>query len=279
MSCYVIAEIGINHNGSLDLAKRLIDAAKEAGCDAVKFQKRTVDKVYTAEELAKPRENPFGPTNGDLKRGLEFGRDGYDGINRHCYEIGMAWSASCWDIESVAFMAQFNPPWLKIPSALITNKELVWEYVKTDIPLIVSTGMSTWEEIDQCMHWLKMRSWKPYEHLTLLHCHSSYPSPLEEINLACINSFKERYPGVKVGYSSHTVSPWPCLMAVVYGAEVVEFHLTLDRASFGSDQAASLEPSAAKKLVEEIRTFEKCKGDGIKRVYPSEIPVREKLRR
>jgi N-acetylneuraminate synthase len=279
VSTYVIAEIGINHNGSLDLAKRLIDAAKEAGCDAVKFQKRTIEAVYTAEELAKPRENPFGPTNGHLKRGLEFGKEQYDEIAKHCQSVALDWSASCWDSDSVAFLSQYNPPWLKIPSALITNKELVWEYVKTGIPLIVSTGMSTWEEIDQCMHWLKMRSWKPYEHLTLLHCHSSYPSPLEEINLACINSFKERYPGVKVGYSSHTVSPWPCLMAVVYGAEVVEAHLTLDRTSFGSDQAASLEPAAFKKLVEEIRTFEKCRGDGIKRVYPSEIPVREKLRR
>jgi N-acetylneuraminate synthase len=279
MSCYVIAEIGINHNGSLDLAKRLIDAAKEAGCDAVKFQKRTIEAVYTKEELEKPRDSPFGNTNGHLKRAIEFTQADYEEIAAHCKGISIEWSASCWDVQSVAFIASFSPPWLKIPSALITNKELVWEYVKTGIPLIVSTGMSTWEEIDQCMHWLKMRSWTPYEHLTILHCHSSYPSPLEEINLACINSFKERYPGVKVGYSSHTVSPWPCLMAVVYGAEVVEAHLTLSRASWGSDQSASLEPAAFKKLVTEIRTWETCKGDGQKRVYESELPHKLKLRR
>jgi N-acetylneuraminate synthase len=285
MSTYVIAEIGINHNGSLDLAKRLIDAAKEAGCDAVKFQKRTIDLVYTEKELAAPRESPFGKTNGELKRGLEFGRDSYGEIDAHCKRVGIAWSASAWDVESVKFLSSFSPPWLKIPSALITNKELVLEYVRTGIPLIISTGMSTWEEIDQVMAWTVDNPVWP----TLLHCHSSYPSPLEEINLACINSFKERYPGVKVGYSSHTVSPWPCLMAVVYGAEVVEAHLTLDRSEFtilpngtkwqGSDHSASLEPGAFKKLVTEIRTWEKCKGDGIKRVYPSEIPVREKLRR
>jgi N-acetylneuraminate synthase len=283
MSCYVIAEIGINHNGSLDLAKRLIDAAKEAGCQAVKFQKRTIEAVYTKEELEKPRENPFGPTNGHLKRGLEFSREDYGTINAYCHDVGIQWSASCWDPASVEFIASFNPPFLKIPSALITNKPLLEAYRATNLPIIMSTGMSTWEEIDEAV--LFLHGWHEWDvpsfipPIALLHCHSSYPSPLEEINLACINSFKERYPGVKVGYSSHTVSPWPCLMAVVYGAEVVEAHLTLDRASFGSDQAASLEPAAFKKLVEEIRTFEKCKGDGIKRVYPSEIPVRDKLRR
>jgi N-acetylneuraminate synthase len=280
--CYVIAEIGINHNGSLDLAKRLIDAAKDAGANAVKFQKRTIEAVYTQAELDKPRESPFGKTNGDLKRGLEFDGAAYSDIARHCGRVGLDWSASCWDIESVKFISGYSPPWLKIPSALITNEALLLEYAKTDIPLIVSTGMSTWEEIDAAV--LRLIGWYEedvvgYAPLTLLHCHSSYPSPLEEVNLACINSFKERYPGVKVGYSSHTVSPWPCLMAVVYGADVVEAHLTLDRASFGTDQAASLEPGAFKKLVEEIRTFEKCKGDGIKKVWPSEEAVKAKLRR
>jgi N-acetylneuraminate synthase len=278
--CYVIAEIGINHNGSL--AKRLIDAAKDAGANAVKFQKRTIEAVYTQAELDKPRESPFGKTNGDLKRGLEFDGAAYSDIARHCGRVGLDWSASCWDIESVKFISGYSPPWLKIPSALITNEALLLEYAKTDIPLIVSTGMSTWEEIDAAV--LRLIGWYEedvvgYAPLTLLHCHSSYPSPLEEVNLACINSFKERYPGVKVGYSSHTVSPWPCLMAVVYGADVVEFHLTLDRTAFGSDQAASLEPASAKKLIEEIRTWERCKGDGVKRVYPSEEPIKAKLRR
>jgi N-acetylneuraminate synthase len=280
--CYVIAEIGINHNGSLDLAKRLIDAAKDAGANAVKFQKRTIEAVYTQAELDKPRESPFGKTNGDLKRGLEFDGAAYSDIARHCGRVGLDWSASCWDIESVKFISGYSPPWLKIPSALITNEALLLEYAKTDIPLIVSTGMSTWEEIDAAV--LRLIGWYEedvvgYAPLTLLHCHSSYPSPLEEVNLACINSFKERYPGVKVGYSSHTVSPWPCLMAVVYGADVVEAHLTLDRTMFGSDQAASLEPHAFKKLIQEIRTWEKCKGDGQKKVWPSEEAAKAKLRR
>jgi N-acetylneuraminate synthase len=274
MSCYVIAEIGINHNGSLDLAKRLIDAAKDAGCQAVKFQKRTIEAVYTQAELDAPRNSPFGTTNGALKRGLEFSLADYSEINAYCHEKGIAWSASCWDSQAVAEIAAFNPPWLKIPSALITNIELVKEYVRTGIPLIISTGMSTWDEIDLAVFYARQSSIH-----SLLHCHSSYPSPLEEVNLACIASFKERYPGVKVGYSSHTVSPWPCLMAVVYGADVVEAHLTLDRTSFGTDQAASLEPGAFKKLIEEIRTFEKCKGDGIKKVWPSEEPIKAKLRR
>jgi len=284
MSIYIIAELGINHQGNLDIAKRLIDAAKEAGCNAVKFQKRTIEAVYTAAELSQPRESAFGRTAGDLKRGLEFARKDYESLDRYCRATGLAWSASCWDAASVAFIAGFNPPWLKIPSALITNLELLAAYRHTEIPILLSTGMSTWEEIDEAVHTLLLFNgepaldYLPQQNLTLLHCHSSYPSPLEEINLACIKSLQERY-GLPVGYSSHTVSPWPCLMAAVYGAEVIEFHLTLDRAMWGSDQAASLEPMAAKKLVEEIRTWERCKGDGEKRVYPSEELVKAKLRR
>ncbi len=275
MSIYVIAEIGINHNGSVDHAIQLIDNAKEAGVDAVKFQKRTIEAVYTQEELDKPRESPFGTTNGALKRGLEFDSDDYRQIDVACRAQGLAWSASCWDVESIRFITKFQPPWLKIPSALITNRALLRAYGETGIPLMLSTGMSTWEEIDQAYADLKIEGCGP---LTLLHCHSSYPSPLDELNLACIRSFQERY-GLPVGYSSHSVSPWPCLMAAVYGAEVIEFHLTLDRTLWGSDQAASLEPAAAKKLVQEIRTWEICKGDGEKRVYASEEPVKAKLRR
>ena len=273
MSVYIIAELGINHQGSLETACRLMEAAKEAGCEAVKFQKRTVEAVYTEEELARPRESIYGTTNGDLKRGLEFSASEYERIDRECGRLNLDWSASCWDRESVETIAQFQPPWLKIPSALITDLELLRAYRATGIPLIMSTGMSSWEEIDQAVEAVRGVP------LTLLHCHSSYPSPLEEINLACIQSFKTRYPGCRVGYSSHTVSPWPCLMAAVYGAEVIEFHLTLDRSMWGSDQAASLEPAAAKELVEEIRTWERCKGDGEKRVYPSEEVVKAKLRR
>ena len=273
MRIYVIAEIGINHNGSLATALALIDAAKAAGCDAVKFQKRTVERVYTAEELARPRESVFGSTNGDLKWGLEFSHEQYREIFEYATKAGLDCSASCWDEASVACIASFHPPWLKIPSALITHDALLTAYRDTGLPLLVSTGMSTWEEIDRAVEWIGFEQIR-----ALLHCHSSYPSPLEEINLACIRSFQGRY-GLPVGYSSHTVSPWPCLMAAVYGAEVIEFHLTLDRAMWGTDQAASLEPHAATKLVEEIRTWERCKGDGVKRVYPSEEPVKAKLRR
>ena len=271
MSTYIIAELGINHQGSLETALQLIDAAKEAGCDAVKFQARTIELVYTPAELAAPRDSVFGTTNGDLKRGLEFSVDQFRVIDAYCHDRAMDWSASCWDVQSVDRIAAFSHPWLKIPSALITNDELLRAYRDTALPIWMSTGMSTWEEID---HAVSMTGAQ-----VLLHCHSSYPSPLDEINLACIKSFKERYPGVRVGYSSHTVSPWPCLMAAVYGAEVIEFHLTLDRTMWGSDQSASLEPHAAKKLVEEIRTWERCKGDGEKRVYASEELVKAKLRR
>ena len=276
MSIYIIAEIGINHNGLLDTAREMIRVAKACGVDAVKLQKRTVEAVYTAEELAKPRESVFGHTNGDLKRGLEFGQAEYEKIFTECKRLGLECSASCWDAASVTFMTQFAPPWLKVPSALLTNQPLLFAYAKTGIPVLLSTGMSTWDEIDAAVDQLKFRCFPPT--LTLLHCHSSYPSPLDELNLACIRSLQERY-GLPVGYSSHSVSPWPCLMAAVYGAEVIEAHLTLSRASWGSDQAASLEPAAFKKMVEEIRTWEIAKGDGVKRVYDSELPVRAKLRR
>jgi N-acetylneuraminate synthase len=270
---YIIAEIGINHQGSLEVAKRLIDAAKACGADAVKFQKRTVETVYSAEELAKPRESVFGGTNGDLKRGLEFSFDDYTEIDRYCRSVGIAWSGSAWDVASVHFLASFGVPWLKVPSALVTDHEVLRAYRNTGIPIYLSTGMSTLEECDAAVETL----W-PEKIAAVLHCHSSYPSPLDELNLACIQSFKDRYD-LPVGYSSHTVSPWPCLMAVCYGAEVVEAHLTLDRAMWGSDQAASLEPAAFGKLVEEIRTFERAKGDGVKRVWPSEEVAKAKLRK
>lgn len=278
MSIYIIAELGINHCGSLDTACKLIDAAKVAGCDAVKFQKRTIEVVYSADELAKPRESVFGHTNGDLKYGLEFSRADYEQLDDYCRDRAIQWSASAWDVASVACIAAFSPPWLKIPSALITDLDLLKAYRATELPILMSTGMSSWEEIDRAVEVLRV-NWRHRDlGLTLLHCHSSYPSPLEEINLACIRSLQARY-GLPVGYSSHTVSPWPCLMAAVYGAEVIEFHLTLDRSMWGSDQSASLEPQAAKKLIEEIRTWERCKGDGEKRVYPSEELVKAKLRR
>lgn len=269
---YVIAEIGINHNGSIDLCKQLIDAAVDCGADAIKLQKRSVDVVYTAEELAKPREHPWGTTNGELKRHLEFGRPEYDAIDTYCRQKGIDWFASCWDAASLKFIDTYRPPYLKIASASLTDTSLLLWHRATGVPLILSTGMSTLEEIDHAVDVLAGSD------LTLLHCHAAYPSPLEELNLQCIRTLKERY-GLPIGFSSHAVSPWPALMAVCVGATMVEAHLTLDRTSWGSDQAASLEPGAFKKLVQEIRTYEKVIGDGCKKVYDSELPAREKLRR
>jgi N-acetylneuraminate synthase len=269
---FVVAEIGINHNGDLNLAKELIDAASEAGCDAVKFQKRTVDVVYSPEELARPRENPFGPTNGDLKRGLEFGADQYAEIDRYCKGKEIAWFASCWDEGSVDFLEQFNPPCYKIASASLTDDNLLRYHRKTGRPLIVSTGMSTLEQIDHAVEVVGRRA------LILLHATSTYPSKVEELNLRVIPRLLERY-GVPIGYSGHEVGLYTTLAAAVLGACVVERHITLNRAMWGSDQAASVEPQGFARLVKDIRAVEAAMGDGAKRVYESEIPVMQKLRR
>jgi N-acetylneuraminate synthase len=270
--CYVIAEIGINHNGDLDLARRLISAAHSAGCDAVKFQKRTVEVVYTEEELAKPRENPFGETNGDLKRGLEFGAAEYEAIAEHCRTLGIDWFASCWDEASVDFIAGFDPPAWKIASASLTDHALLRHHRAQGQPIILSTGMSTLEETAAAVEVLGT------EDLILLHTTSTYPSQVEELNLTAMHTLAERF-GVPVGYSGHEVGLAPSLAAAAMGACVVERHLTLDRAMWGSDQAASVEPQGMHRLVRDIRTVEAARGDGVKRLYDSEIPVREKLRR
>ena len=269
---FVVAEIGINHNGSIELAKALIDAATAAGCDAVKFQKRTVEIVYSSEELARPRDNPFGPTNGDLKRGLEFGPDHYAEIDRYCRSKGIGWFASCWDESSVDFIEQFRPPCLKIASASLTDDNLLRHHRATKRPLIVSTGMSTLEQIDHAVELLGRQD------LILLHATSTYPSDLRELNLLVIPRLLERY-GIPIGYSGHEVGLYTTLAAVVLGACVVERHITLDRAMWGSDQAASVEPQGFARLVKDIRAVETALGDGVKRVYESEIPIRQKLRR
>ena len=270
--CFVIAEIGINHNGSLDTAKKLIDAAVDCGCDAVKFQKRTVDVVYTKEELAKPRENPFGPTNGDLKRGLEFGEKEYKEIDRYCKEKGILWFASCWDEGSVDFMAKFNPPCFKIASASLTDDNLLRHHRKFKKPVILSTGMSEMKQIEHAVEVLGLDS------LALMHCTSTYPSKPEELNLTCLDTLIDRFE-VPVGYSGHEVGLGPSFAAAAMGACMVERHLTLDRAMWGTDQAASMEPQGMRKLVEYIRELELAKGDGVKKVYESEKPIIAKLRR
>ncbi|MDA0991280.1 MAG: N-acetylneuraminate synthase family protein [Verrucomicrobia bacterium] len=270
--CFVIAEIGINHNGDLDITRDLIQASKEAGADAVKFQKRTVDVVYTAKELANPRDNPFGPTNGDLKRGLEFGETQYAAIAKMCREAAIMWFASCWDEASVDFMEAFDPPCYKIASASLTDDNLLRHHRRCGRPIILSTGMSTIDEIDRAVDILGK------EDLVILHCTSTYPSKPEELNLRAIPILQERY-GVPIGYSGHEIGLQTTVAAVTLGACVAERHITLDRSMWGSDQAASVEPQGFARMVRDIRTVAAALGDGAKRVYDSELPVREKLRR
>ncbi len=269
---YFVADIGINHNGDVGLAKKLIGAASSAGVDAVKFQKRTVDVVYTPEELARPRESPFGKTNGDLKYGLEFGEEEYEEIDAFCRDIGMPWFASCWDEASVHFIERFSPPCYKIASAGLTDDALLVHTRSKGRPIILSTGMSSLDQIDHAVEMLGK------DDLIITHATSAYPSSLDELNLRVIPRLAERY-GVPIGYSGHEVGLGTTLAAVVLGACIVERHITLDRAMWGSDQAASVEPHGIAHLIKDIRAWERARGDGEKRVYESEQPIIEKLRR
>lgn len=270
--CFIIAEIGINHNGSLEMAKKLISMAHFFGCDAVKFQKRTIEDVYTKEELEAPRQSVFGSTNGDLKYGLEFGFEEYKEIDRYCKELGILWFASCWDKKSVDFIEQFDVCAHKIPSALITDIELL-KYIKnTGKPILLSTGMSTIEEIDKAVDVVGL------DNTIIYHCTSTYPSENSELNLNAIKTLKEKY-NCPIGYSGHEKGIVSSTIAVVLGACSIERHITLDRALWGSDQAASLEPDGLRKMVRDIRNVKTFLGDGIKKVYDSELPIKKKLRR
>lgn len=271
--CYITAEIGINHNGSVENTKKLIDAAVTAGCAAVKFQKRTVEIVYTPEELAKPRENIFGPTNGDLKRGLEFGLEQYKEIDQYCREKGIHWFASPWDEPSVEFLRQFNPVAVKIASASLTDDALLRACRSLDVPVILSTGMSTMEQIQRAVDILGQHD------LVLLHCTSTYPGKPEELNLRVIQTLRDLFPTVPIGYSGHEVGLATSVAAVALGACMVERHITLDRSMFGSDQASSVEPVGFTRMVSDIRSVELALGNGLKVVYPSERPIIAKLRR
>ena len=270
--CWIVAEIGINHNGDPDDVMRLIDVAADAGCDAVKFQKRTVDVVYAEEELSRPRESVFGDTNGDLKRGLELSAGTYRRIAERLSGTTMAWFASCWDVESVAFINQFNPPCYKIASASLTDHELLAATRATGKPVILSTGMSSLADLDAAVDTLGR------EQLIILQCTATYPAKDEELNLRCIATLRERY-GVPVGYSGHERGIATTVAAVALGACVVERHITLDRTMWGSDQAASVEPPGLRRMVRDIRAVEAALGDGIKRVLSSEVPIRQKLRK
>ena len=270
--CYIIAEIGINHNGSVDIAKKLIDIAVDAGCDAVKFQKRTVDIVYTPEELSKPRESPFGLTNGDLKRGLEFGLKQYKEIDKYCRERNITWFVSCWDQGAIDFMQQFDLPCYKIASACITNNNLLHHHRLTRKPLVLSTGMSDINIIENAVNVLGT------DDLIIMHCTSTYPSKPEELNLKGVLTLKEKY-NLPIGYSGHEVGLYTTFAAVVLGATIVERHITLDRSMWGTDQSASVEPKGLKMLIDNIRNWEIAKGDGKIKIYDSEIPIIKKLRK
>ena len=270
--CFVIAEIGINHNGSVELAKKMIDIAVTTGCDAVKFQKRTVDVVYTKEELAKERSSVFGNTNGDLKRGLEFGYNEYSEIDRYCKEKGILWFASCWDEKSVDFIEQFNPPCYKIASASLTDSNLLRYTKSKNKPILLSTGMSTMDEIHRALSILGT------DNLIIYHCTSTYPSNADEMNLNVIKTFKEEF-NCPIGYSGHERGVTPSVLAVELGANSVERHITTDRTNWGSDQAASLEMAGLFHMIRDIRQVPALLGDGKKVVYKRELPIIEKLRR
>ncbi len=270
--CYVIAEIGINHNGDINLAKKLVDAAVTAKCNAVKFQKRTIEVVYSSEELSRPRESPFGSTNGELKYGLEFGKKEFAEIDRYCKQSNITWFSSCWDEFSVDFIEQFKVPCYKIASASLTDDNLLRHIRSKGHPILLSTGMSTLEQIDHAVEVLGK------EDLAILHSTSTYPALYEELNLRVIPMYKQRY-GVPVGYSGHETGLSTSIASVAMGACMLERHITLDRAMWGSDQAASVEPQGFAHMVRDIRLVETAMGDGVKRINEREVPIMKKLRR
>ena len=271
--CFVIAEIGLNHNGDLKIAKKLIDAAALVGCDAVKFQKRTPELCVPTEQRDVKRETPWGVmTYLEYRHRVEFGLDQFREIDRYCREKGMNWFASCWDEPSVDFIEQFAPACYKVASASLTDEALLRHIRSTGRPVIISTGMSTIEERDAAVAQLES------ENLMIAHATSTYPGPQEELNLRMIWTLRERFDA-PIGYSGHEIGLQTTCAAVTLGACFVERHITLDRAMWGSDQAASVEPGGFSRLVRDIRTIERALGDGRKRVYDSEIPIRTKLRR
>jgi len=270
---YIIGEIGINHNGSLEIAKKLIYRAKDAGMDAVKFQKRTPEICVPEHQRSLLRETPWGLiTYLEYRYKMEFGQKEYKEIDRYCKELGIDWFASSWDMPSLAFMEQFNPVTHKLPSALLTDHELLRAFKATANPLIISTGMSTLDEIQTAMDILGE------DNLILCHTTSSYPCPPEELNLRMIGTLKSMYR-CPIGYSGHEVGLVPSAVAVALGACLVERHITLDRAMWGSDHAASVEPQGMEQLVKYIRVTEAGLGDGVKKVYDSEQSSIKKMRR
>jgi N-acetylneuraminate synthase len=269
----VIAEIGINHNGDLDIAKRLIDMAKSAGCDAVKFQKRTIDIVYSRDFLDSSRESPWGTTQRAQKEALEFGKKEYDEIDAYCRQVGIDWFASAWDVPSQLFLRQYDLKYNKIASPMITHVELLKTVAAEGKPTFISTGMSTYTDIDRAVEIFRHHGC-PF---VLMHCVSEYPAPEHNLNLRCILELRRRYR-CPIGYSGHEVTMVPGLLAAMVGATAVERHITLDRAMYGSDQAASMEKRGLEMLVSYIRTIPLIMGDGVKRMTPGEEANARKLR-
>tara|TARA_B100002003_G_scaffold167561_1_gene155597 strand:- start:325 stop:1179 length:855 start_codon:yes stop_codon:yes gene_type:complete len=273
MTIFIIAEIGINHNGDIEIAKQLGDVAKDAGVDAVKFQKRTIDAVYKAEFLDSPRESPWGKTQRDQKEGLEFGFDEFKEIDRYCKEIGIEWFASAWDMESLLFLRQFDLKYNKIASAMIVYRDFLKEVASEGKHTFISTGMTELKHIDKAVELFK-EAGCPFE---LMHCVSTYPMADEDANLNCIKTLKERY-GCNVGYSGHEVGLAVSYAATALGITSLERHITLSRALYGSDQAASVEPAGFRMLVGAVRKIEKAMGVGQIRVNKEERSIAEKLR-
>ena len=271
---YIIAEIGINHNGDIELAKQLIKIAKDSGCDAVKFQKRNPDVCVPEKQKRVMRETPWGYiTYLDYKYKVEFEKKEYDIIDKYCKQLNIHWFASPWDVDSVQFLSQYDLPALKVPSASLNDTDLLLAMKKTKSPIIISTGMSTQQEVDDAVNLLSDTQ------LAILHCVSTYPTPPEELNLNVLKTFQKNYPNLIVGYSGHETGLSTTYAAVALGAKIVERHITLDRAMWGTDHSASIEPQGLKTLVSNIRDIEVAMGDGIKNITAGELPIREKLRR
>jgi len=272
VSTFIIAEIGINHNGDLNIAKKLIDGAADAGADAVKFQKRTIDLVYAKEFLDAPRESPWGTTQRDQKQGLEFGRAEYDQIDAYCKQKHIAWFASAWDVEAQTFLRNYGLPYNKVASAMLTHCELLKAIAGEGKHTFISTGMHTLDEIGGAVEIFRAAAC-PFE---LMHCNSSYPMPDDEANLNAIATLRQHF-NCPVGYSGHEVGLTVSVAAAALGATSIERHITLDRAMYGSDQAASVEIGGFKRLVRMIRTVEAAMGDGKKTITEKEQTIRRKL--
>lgn len=272
MKTKLVAEIGINHNGDIELAKKLIDAAVLGGCSYVKFQKRTIDAVYTKEELDKYRESPFGLTNREQKEGLEFNKEEYDVIDQYCKEKGIKWFGSPWDVKSVDFLMKYNPEYIKLASASLSDTTIINKINEYNVKVIVATGMGTKDELDKCLDILGSKiSW-------ILSCTSTYPTLASDMNMNKIKTLQKMYGDYNIGFSNHSAGTLFITMAAILGCGMIEYHITLDRAMYGSDQAASIEVPGLMKIKDYIESIEKSWGSGEIQCLDNEKPIKDKLR-